>query len=591
MAEEVKLTNPELIMLVNDKEDGFNYRKRREEDWRENYTLGRDKVQTNRLEQRQSVNVPLMKTTTLTVLKDVDDMPVIYFENLDNNKDAEIFQNEYWKKTMEMNKSEVQDIVDKRQVIHFGRAFDQWQIVDGKIKWTVQDTEDILVSRFTDPWNINSSRFLIHTHIFEPLSRLSLNKDYDQEAILNLKKFYSTQQGLIKAADNLNTLQAKNQKMADMGVPDLESPILGETYCELSLHFRWLDNEKDSKGNLMPPQIFLFVQADDQQILMKKPQEEVIGVTKDHWWRDHYAYHSWAIEVDRQDVWTDGIADVVRTPNKILNAWFSQLVENRTLRNFGMKFYDATKEGFSPGSYQPVPFGWYGVPGKPSDVMQSVEIPDLSESLDEMTFLIDMVNRATGASLTQQGELPQRQLALGIIQLSLGEAKERAKGMSKFNIPVWKERAMTFLKLIEAGENKLDDVKIYKKGRNTDHIYSQEIGPKDWMTKSGYGVKIWNQDEKLTNDTNRLQKQNAVKQVMPDNPKVDEVYKRNLLDFAEYTPEDINDVMMYESQKNKAPMVDAMGNPINPGQPGMVNGGQPNRMAIQPGQMPPQPVA
>src|SRR5690606_5719295 len=122
MAEE--LDNLELQMLLNNKETGYNYRKRREEQWRENYELYRDKVIVNRLTQRQSVNLPLMKTTLRTLLKDVDDMPVIVFENLDNDKEAEIFLNEYWKWTLEQNNAEIQDVVDKKQDFFFGRTFD-----------------------------------------------------------------------------------------------------------------------------------------------------------------------------------------------------------------------------------------------------------------------------------------------------------------------------------------------------------------------------------------------------------------------------------------------------------------------------------
>jgi len=33
-----------------------------------------------------------MKTAIRTLLKDVDDMPVIYFENLDNDKEAEMYK-------------------------------------------------------------------------------------------------------------------------------------------------------------------------------------------------------------------------------------------------------------------------------------------------------------------------------------------------------------------------------------------------------------------------------------------------------------------------------------------------------------------
>lgn len=546
--------NPELEMLYLNKQSGYNYRERRHTDWDENYQLYRDKVQVNRLTQRQSVNIPLMKQTIRTLLKDVDDMPVLYFENLDNDKEAEIFKNEYWKYTVEHNKMDLQDIVDKRQVFLFGRTFDQWQIVDGKVKMTVQDPMDILVSRYMDPFNIHSSRFLIHTHIFVPLSTLKQNKDYDQEEVRKLEKYFASEQGILKAEDNQKMLVEKNKRMADMGVDDVDDPVLGETYVELSLHFNYRETETDQDGESYPEQLFLYVEAQDMVILMKKPLEEVYGVTKDHYFQNHFPYCTWADDVERQDFWSDGVADIIRTPNKVLNSWFSQLVENRTLRNFGMHYFDSSIEGFQPQTFQPVPWGWYGVPGKPSEVMQKVDIPDLSESLDEMTFLIQMAEKATGATATQQGVQTERQVTLGEVQLALGEAKERIKGMSKFYTPAWKDRGEMFIKLIEANEDKLDAVKIYKRGRNTSNMYEREIAPSDWMTPAGYHCKVWSQDEKAEHDMQSLQKLDAVKANMPDNPKLSEIYQRKLLEFAGLEPDEINEVMEFEEAKREAMM-------------------------------------
>jgi len=583
---DIILENPELQMLVNNKTTGFNYRKRREEDWRENYELYRDKVTINRLTQRQSVNLPLMKTTLKTILKDVDDMPVIVFESLDNDKQAEVFQNEYWKWTLEQNNAELQDIVDKKQDFFFGRTFDSWQVVDGKIKFDIEDPEDILVDRFMNPYDIDSSRFLIHTHIFKPLSSLLENPDYDREALKKLEEYFKSQQGIIKAVDNENSLQQKNKKMMDMGVPDTDDPVLGETYVELTMHrvFRpkgekWTDAD-GKEQTVEAEQIFAYVEAENQCILMKKPQEEIIGKTKDNFWRNHYNYNTWGDDIDKQDFWTDGVADIVRTPNKVVNSWFSQLVENRTLRNFGMHYYDSSMKanGFIPSTFTPIPWGWYGVPGKPSEVLQKVDIPDLSESLDEMNYVVEMVEKSTGATSTQQGVQTDRQVTLGEVQLAQGEAKARVQGMSKFYTAAWEQRARKFLKLIEAASDQLDAVEIYKKGKNSNDLYTREISPPDWMTKSGYTVKVWNQDEKKANDTDNLTKLNAVMLNMPDNAKLREVYQRKLLEFADLTPDEITDIMEFEKKK------------LTMGIPGVNNGtvpaGQPQQQTAIPTNQP-----
>lgn len=539
--------SPETEMLLGNKESGYEYRERRHEDWRETYSLYRDKVQINRLEQRQSVNMPLMKQTVRTLLKDVDDMPVLYFENRDNNKEAEVFKNEYWKWTVEQNNLELQDIIDKKQVFLYGRSFDQWQIIDGAVKVDIQDPQDMLVSRFMNPADLHSSRFLIHNHIFVPLAKLETNEDYDQEAIKRLKQYYATEQGLLKVATNTKMLTEKNDKLSDMGVDDIESPVLGETYVELSLHFVY----REEKGE--EEQLYLYVEADDREILMKEKLEDVIGKTKDNFWRTHFPYESWADDLERQDFWSDGVGDIVRTPNIVLNSWFSQLVENRTLRNFGMNYYDSSmlQDGFMPSSFNPQPWGWYPMPGNPNEVMRRVDIPELSESLDEMQFVINMTEQATGATATQQGNVQEKSVTLGEVQLALGEAKERVKGMSKFYTPAWKRRGLLFEKLIEAGADKLDAVKIYKKGRNTDAVYEREIKPKDWYSKAGYEVKIWSQEEKDSNDTNMIQKLNATMTLIPGNVKLLEIYQRKLLEFSGLKPEEINDVMQMERDKRE----------------------------------------
>ena len=550
-------------MLLLNKESGYNYQQRRRDNWAEIYTLYRDKVTLNRLTQRQSVHLPMMKLALQTNMAQMDDMPVLYFENLDNDKQAEVFKNEYWKWTGEQNHFELQDIVDKKQEWMFGRTFDQWQVLDGRIKMTTEDPEDMLVERYCDPYDLHSSRFLVHSHIFVPISSLEKNKDYDQKEVAELKEWHATNQGLIKVATNKKMMVEKTRKMSDMGVPDVDNPILGEIIVELSLHFV-KRAEKDEEE-----QIYLYVEADDKKILMKKRLEEVIGVTEDHFFRNHYPYCTWAGDLERQDFWSDSKGDIVRTPNKVLDSWFSQLVENRTMRNFGMHYYDSTIEGFSPSTFNPVPWGWYGVPGKPQDVMQKVEIPDLSEALDEMNFVMQMIEKATGATATQQGVQTAKKVTLGEVELALGQAQERSKSVSKFYTQAWYDRGRMFIKLIEAASDRLDAVKIYKKGKNSQDVYSREISPKDWMTKSGYRCRVWSQDEKNNADTDALQKLNAVKVNMPLNQKLNEVYQRKILEFASLSPEDINDIMTEEKQKVEAGGMGGGQMPAVPGQPVM----------------------
>jgi hypothetical protein len=438
----------------------------------------------------------------------------------------------------------------------------------------------MLVDRYTNPYDIDSSRFVIQTHIFVPLSVIMRDPTYDKDAVEYLRKYFKSKQGLIKAQDNEDSLATKNQMMSDMGVSDVNEPILGETYIELTNHFVYRsENEKDEEER------YLYVEAEDMKILKKKKLEEVIGTTKDNYWRTHIPYNTWGDDIDQQDFWTDGIADIVRTPNKVLNAWFSQLVENRTLRNMGMQYYDSTlkAEGFVPSTFVPQAFGWYGVPGKPSEVMQRVDFPDLSESLDEMEYVSQMVEKATGATATQQGVQTANQTTLGEVQMAQNEAKARVQGMSKFYTHAWKQRATKFLKLIEAGKDKIDAVKIHKQGRNTNDIFTREIAPKDWMTEAGYQVRVWSQDEKKANDQDSITKLNIAYMNMMDNPKLKEIYQRKLLEFSDLTPDEINEVMDFEKKKLEQP------NPLTPNSP-MGNNQVAGKPQVQQPQQPMQPM-
>ena len=53
---------------------------RKHKDWDDNYELYRNKVKTNRLTQRQAVNIPLMKETVKTQLSAIDDPPEVEFD-------------------------------------------------------------------------------------------------------------------------------------------------------------------------------------------------------------------------------------------------------------------------------------------------------------------------------------------------------------------------------------------------------------------------------------------------------------------------------------------------------------------------------
>ena len=69
------------------------------------------------------------------------------------------------------------------------------------------------------------------------------------------------------------------------------------------------------------------------------------------------------------------------------------------------------------------------------------------------------------------------------------------------------------------------------------------------MTKAGYRVKIWSQDEKKANDTDSLNKAITALNLMPGNPKLMEVIQRKALEIADLKPEEVTEIMQFEEQK------------------------------------------
>ena len=555
------MNQSELIeMLRLNKQGSYNHRRRRHPDWSDNYTLYRDKVITNRLNQRQSVNVPLMKTAVKTLLKDIDDAPILYFTNLDNDDQAEVYYNEYWKFVSRENHLVIKDLVDKRQVLLFGRSFKMLDVANGVPYWEIVDPQDILIDRYVDPSNLDSARFIIHEHLYTPLASLRSNPIYDNAAVRRLQEFYASDDGLVKAEQNQLDFVERNRRMAVMGVIDIQSPILGETYVELNQHFVKIWDEQ-----LKEDVIWLIVIAEAMEILFMAPLEDVIGDTRDHYWRNHYPISSWGDETERTDFWNDGVCDTLRQPNKILNAWFSQLVENRTLRNYGMNYYnsmtgDDGSGGFSPQTWTPGPWAWFPVPGDPNQLIKHVDVPELKDEIDEMQFIITIAEKASAATTVQQGETSKGEMTLGEVKLLISNAEERVKSMAIYYTESWADFGLKYVKLVEAvGKERIDAKTIHRRGRLTKKMYTAHIGPKDWETELGYTVEVKNKNEKEQEDQNSLQWLNAARSIMPNNPIVDEEYKKKILENSKMNSDAIQEALKFDKQQSEAMRQQMMG--------------------------------
>lgn len=551
---------------TNEKAD-FRYQERRHAQWTENYQLYRDTVIINRLTQRQSINIPLIKGTIKTILANIDEFPDIEFEELDNNKDKEIVFNELWKDFVIRDRMEVKDIVDKKQDLLYGKTWTKLNIINGRLTSELKEPFDMLVNRYADPSDIESGDHLIEQGIYRTLSQLEANPNFDKAAITRLKIFYGTASGLIRAEQVTQLMQAKNERLSNLGVPDMNNPILGSTVVELKVHYQKVWDDKDQEDH-----IHVIVIA-DSEILMAKPLKEILGV-------DFFPFITWSDDPERNDHYPDGVADIARNPNKLLNSNISALAENRVLRNMGMNFYDATANtNWVPQSLEPIPFGWYPLPGKPSEVFQKVEIPDMSDSLDEMQYVQKIVESATAATAATKGETENSKVTLGEVELAVSAAKERITSIAKFYMLAQKEKGDKWAKIMNANGDKLEEVKLYKKSHKGNY-FSKTVKSKDWKSDKGYNCRVVSSSEREKKGLETIQKLNAIKQDFPVNKTFKKIYDKKILEFGGLNPDEQQQVMDEEEQNLKM-MVPGM--PGTPGAPVPTQPvTQPNVPALQP---------
>jgi hypothetical protein len=230
----------------------------------------------------------------------------------------------------------------------------------------------------------------------------------------------------------------------------------------------------------------------------------------------------------------------------------SAMAENRILRNFGMNFYNSSIDGFVPQTYEPQPFGWYGIPVPEGqtikDVFQPVQIPDMSESIDEMEYVKKLTETAVAANATIQGSTEQTKVTLGEVQLAMSAAKERITSIAKFYMLAQREKGDKWAKIMNANWDKLEDVKLYKKS-HLGNYFEKLVSGKDWKSAEGYTCRAVSSAEREDESLQTIQKLNAIKAQFPTNLAFAKIYGKKMLEFGDLNSDEVKQVMDEEEQK------------------------------------------
>ena len=156
-----------------EKTDSVRFKERRTEQWNENYFLYRDKITTNRLTQRQPVNIPIIRETVQSWMSKIDEQPQLIFEargRAKQDKRGELFINEMWKLTYDQQKLDLKDNLDKKIVGLKGRSFKYWSYRGGQVHCDVVDPYDIDIDPRVNPFDLNTATYFNHKNIYIPFS-------------------------------------------------------------------------------------------------------------------------------------------------------------------------------------------------------------------------------------------------------------------------------------------------------------------------------------------------------------------------------------------------------------------------------------
>jgi len=538
---------------VREKTQSAEFKKRRLQQWNENYELFRDKVFTNRLTQRQAVNIPIIRDTIQSWISKIDELPEVIFETrgqANRDRDGELVLNELWNYTMDCEKLDILDNLEKKVVGLQGRVFKYLYWKDNKVKFAVVDPYDIDIDPRANPLDINTAQYFNHKHIFVPLRAILANPSYDNEAKAELKTYLDSKQGLLEAARNDEEAQMRRQRLENLGANNYDDYRASDVMIELNRSHKMMWNAKENKFVR-----HLIVFALDKVVLYKKPIKEALGVSR-------LPYPTWASDPDLNDIWNDGIADNVRTMNKVVNTYFSQDLESRSYRNFGMYFYNTLNGQFTPRGFEARPFGMYGVPGNPREIVEQMRIEPLGDTTNAIEYFKNLIQSSVAQTPTERGVQEKNDTTLGEVQLSFQQSQTRQQVVAKQYRSAWKEAGNIFYELME--NNSRGRIKLHKKNKDGEYR-SKDVTLNDFISPAGYEVKIRIKSEKDQADDIELKKVAYIKQSFLNNPAAQKIAKRKELELIGWTPEEIDEVLNAENAQQQQIMQPAVD--PNTGQP------------------------
>src|SRR3990167_4387906 len=188
--------------LLNERKIARDFQERKHDDWNDNYELYRNKVRTNRLTQRQAVNIPLMKETVKTLMASIDEAPNVEWQELGGDEQKELIYQEVWNENSRMDKLELKDVMDKKNVLIYGISSKMLNIGEDGITGSVLDPYDVVFDPLMEPGNVDSARFVVRQNIFKSVREILVDDKYTKEGKDDLKIWAESVPGITQSEEN-----------------------------------------------------------------------------------------------------------------------------------------------------------------------------------------------------------------------------------------------------------------------------------------------------------------------------------------------------------------------------------------------------
>lgn len=522
-----------LLKLLNEKKSARDFQQRKHQDWNENYELYRNKVKTNRLTQRQVVNIPLMKETIKTLLSKVDDPPSVEWREKSGDEMKSLIYQEMWDQNARDEDLELKDIVDKKNVFIYGLSTKTLNLHEKGVSIKVEDPFDILFDPLMNPLDVESARFIIKQNIFKSLREVLADDRYSKKGRDELKIWLATDRGIIQSGKNREEFEKRQERLRAMGVQSDKFPTFagGEAVVNLTEHMTLMWHKDHFERRVM-------TYADDSIELLDESLIDLMGT-------DEWPLDMWCDDPETNDVYPDGVADLIRTPNKVVNIWYSQMIENRTLQNFQMHWFDATQQGYQPQQYEPGPGRMLPAPGEPSKTIMPVQVNGLDETMAAIDFITNIVERGTGATAIEKGEHEQGVSTLGETEILVGKATERAKTMAKFYKQSWYRLSKKWDAIMQA--NDFPEFTLYKTGPSG-KMFKKVVYEKDWKSEAGYEPFVASSSEQEADEMKSIQKFSFAIQQSPENAALRRILQQRTLKSLDLSAAELSEIQDEEEK-------------------------------------------